>query len=77
MACIQSGGAAVIRAFFGCLFVYLIVKVMVMFYFAVVTYDPPVVMSEEAKQTLVQKCAPLYNIERAREWRECMGVGPK
>ena len=66
-----------IRAFFGCLFVYLIVKVMVMFYFAVTAPYDPVVLSEEARQTLVQKCAPLYNIERAREWRECMGVGPK
>ena len=22
-------------------------------------------------------CAHLYNVGRSREWRECMGVGPK
>ena len=27
------------------------------------------------RQTLPQKCAPLYNVGRHKEWAECMGVG--
>jgi hypothetical protein len=35
------------------------------------------VMISKEFQSLVQKCAPLYDVGLSDEWSDCMGVGKK